>query len=85
MATRARTVHVSSDVYDRLVCEAERRGVAPDALADQLMKADLGPVDFDLERALADLAEVRGRLHRGGMDAAAVVREGRDELERRAR
>jgi hypothetical protein len=83
MATRTRTVHVSPDAYDRLVHEAERRGVAPDALADELVKADLAPVEFDLEQTLADLAEVRGRLRGGGMDAVALVREGRDELERR--
>ena len=83
MATRTRTVHVSPDAYDLLVHEAERRGVAPDALADELVKADLAPVEFDLEQTLADLAEVRGRLRGGGMDAVALVREGRDELERR--
>jgi hypothetical protein len=85
MATRTRTVHVSSDAYDRLVHEAERRGVAPDALADELVKADLSPVEFDLERTLTDLAEVRSRLRGGGLDAVEVVRAGRDELERRGR
>lgn len=83
MATRTRTVHVSSDAYDRLVHEAERRGVAPDALADELVKADLAPATFDLERTLADLAQVRSRLRSGGLDAAEVVRAGRNELERR--
>lgn len=83
MATRTRTVHVSRDAYERLVHEAERRGVAPDALADELVKADLAPVQFDLEQTLADLAEVRSRLRTGGMDAVEVVRAGRDELEQR--
>jgi hypothetical protein len=84
MATRTRTVHVSPDAYDRLVQEAERRGVAPDALADELVKADLAPTGFDLDQTLADLAGVRSRLRTGGLDAVAVVREGRDELERRS-
>lgn len=83
MATRTRTVHVSPEAYDRLVHEAGRRGVAPDALADELVKADLAPAEFDLERTLADLAEVRSRLRTGGMDAVEVVRAGRDELEQR--
>jgi len=69
---------------DRLVHEAERRGVAPDALADELVKADLAPAEFDLEQTLADLAGVRSRLCTGGLDAVAVVREGRAELERRS-
>lgn len=85
MATRTRTVHVSPDAYDRLVQEAERRGLAPDALADELVKADLAPVQFDLERTLTDLAAVRGRLRSGGLDAVDVVRDGRDELEQRGR
>ncbi|HEU4703608.1 MAG TPA: hypothetical protein VFS37_14090 [Conexibacter sp.] len=63
--------------------EAERRGVAADALADELVKADLAPVEFDLEQTLADLAEVRSRLRTGGMDAVEVVCAGRDELEQR--
>ena len=83
MATRTRTVHVTPDAYDRLKREAERRGVAPDVLADELLTADLAPAEFDLERALVDLAEIRGRV-RGRVDAVALVREGRDELERRA-
>jgi len=33
---------------------------------------------------LADLAGVRSRLRTGGLDAVAVVREGRAELERRS-
>lgn len=37
---------------------------------------------FDLERTLADLAEIRGRLS-GHPDAVAIVREGREELEQR--
>lgn len=46
MATRTCTVHVSPDAYDGLVHEAERRGVAPDALADELVKADLAPAEY---------------------------------------
>lgn len=54
----------------------------PDALADQLLAAELAPVKGDLEAILGDLAEIRGRV-RGSVDAVAVVREGREELERR--
>lgn len=37
---------------------------------------------FDLESVLADLADVRSRV-RGPVDAVALVREGRQELEQR--
>lgn len=42
------------------------------------------PHGYDLEETLEALAGVRSRLRGGGLDAVAVVREGRDELERRA-
>jgi hypothetical protein len=82
MATRDRVIHVTPDAYDRLAHEAGRRGVPPDALADQLLAAELSPLKPDLEAILADLAEIRGRV-RGSVDAVAVVREGREELDRR--
>ncbi len=82
MATRDRIVHVTPDAYDRLEREAGRRGVQPDKLADELLAAELAPASSDLEAILADLADVRGRV-RGPVDAVAVVREGREELEQR--
>ncbi len=42
------------------------------------------PHGHDLEEALEALAGVRARLRGGGLDAVAVVREGRRELERRS-
>ena len=82
MATRDRVIHVTPDAYDRLEREAGRRGVQPDALADELLAAELAPAHSDLDSILADLAEIRGRV-RGPVDAVAVVREGREELEHR--
>ena len=83
MATRDRVVHLTPDSYARLEREAGRRGVPPDALADELLAAELAPTKFDWDAALSDLAKIRGRV-RGDVDAVAVVREGRDELERRS-
>jgi hypothetical protein len=80
MATRDRVIHVTPDSYERLEREAVRRGLLPGALADELLAAELAPAQTDLETILADLAEIRGRV-RGPVDAVAVVREGRDELE----
>ena len=85
MATRDRVIHVTPDAYDRLEREAGRRGVQPDALADELLAAELAPAQSDLDSILADLAdlaEIRSRV-RGPVDAVAVVREGREELEHR--
>jgi len=82
MAARDRVIHVTPDAYDRLEREAGRRGVPPDALADELLAAELAPVHSDLNGILADLAKIRSRV-RGPVDAVAVVREGREELERR--
>jgi hypothetical protein len=78
MATRDRVIHVTPDAYDRLEREAGRRGVQP----DELLAAELAPASSDLEGILADLADVRSRV-RGPVDAVAVVREGRQELEQR--
>jgi len=83
MATRDRVIHVSRDAYDRLAREAGRRGVGTDELAAELLAAELAPTDFDWDAALAELAEIRGRMRGGPDDAVAIVREGREELERR--
>jgi len=83
MATRDRIVHITPDAYDRLEQEADRRGVQPDELADELLAADLAPVDFDWDAALAELADIRGRIRGAPVDAVALVREGREELEQR--
>jgi hypothetical protein len=83
MATRDRVIHVTPDAYDRLEREAGRRGVQPDALAEELLAAELAPAEFDWKSALAELAAIRGRMRGGSDDAVAIVREGREELERR--
>jgi hypothetical protein len=82
MATRDRVIHLTPDSYARLEREAGLRGVQPDALADELLAAELAPAEFDWDDALSDLAKIRSRV-RGDVDAVAVVREGREDLERR--
>ena len=54
----------------------------PNELADDLLAAELALASSDLESILADLADVRSRVC-GPVDAVAVVREGREELEQR--
>lgn len=82
MAVRDRVIRVTPESYDRLAREARRRGTEPDALADELLAIRLAPAEFDLEQALADMAEVRERV-RGPVDGVELVRQGREELERR--
>lgn len=43
MATRPRTIELQPDAYDLVVREADRRGVEPDALVDELVRSNLGP------------------------------------------
>jgi hypothetical protein len=81
MATSQRTIELQPDAYDLVVREAERRGVEPDALVDELVRNDLGHGNGDLNAALDALAEFRAGLP--PIDAVALVREGRDELEAR--
>jgi hypothetical protein len=83
MATRDRVIHITPDAYDRLEQEAGRRGVQPDELADELLAVELASADFNWDAALAELAEIRGRMQGGPDDAVALVREGREELEQR--
>lgn len=64
MPTRDRVIHVTPVAYHRLAREAGRRGVPPDALAGQLLAAELAPVKHDLTAILGDLAEIRGRVRR---------------------
>jgi hypothetical protein len=76
MATRDCTVRLQRDAYDLLLREAARRGVEPDALAAELVRADLGPAARgDLDAALDALSEFRAGLP--PIDAVSLVRAGR--------
>jgi len=78
MATSPRTIELQPDAYDLVVREAERRGVGPDAVVDELVRTELGQGNGEPVAALDALAEFRDGL--APMDAVALVREGRDEL-----
>jgi hypothetical protein len=65
--------------------EAERRHRDVDATADDLLAERLAASLIDtakLERTMERAAQLRARLPRTD-EAAALIREGRDELERR--
>jgi hypothetical protein len=80
MATR--TIHLPESSYALLTAEAQRRGLNPDALADELVRADLAaPGEQDLEATLKSLAELRAKLPE--IDGIVLARDARAQLERR--
>jgi len=81
MAAKKRTIRLPQTSYDLLQQEASRRGVEPDALADEILRPDLGVSISDLQGALAGLAELRTRLP--NIDGVTLTREARTELEHR--
>lgn len=82
MATRPRTIRLTPGSYDLLKREATRRGKEPDALAEELLRADLGGEPGDaLDAALVQLAEFRAGLPE--IDGIELARAARNELEAR--
>jgi hypothetical protein len=81
MPTREQTIRLPQASYDLPLQEAGLRGVEPDALADELVRAALGASTGDLESALAGIAELRMRLP--DIDGLVLAGEARTELERR--
>jgi hypothetical protein len=91
-ATRAVTVRLDARDFDELSKEAERLGIQPGTLARTLIRIGLNDeresVSQKLWRerraVLDDLADFRATLpNQGPLDIAALIREGRDELDRR--
>jgi hypothetical protein len=85
MATTDHTIRLASSTYERLQAEAARRHRAIDEIADELLGEQLPRAIVDRERArsaLDSLAALRTRIG-GSIDAVALVREGREELDQR--
>jgi hypothetical protein len=84
MATSDRTIKLPEDSYALLAAEAQRRGIEPDEVADELVRADLGTSGGgSLDAALEGLAQLRERLPE--IDGVVLARDARAELERRGR
>src|SRR5580700_8128244 len=78
MATR--TIHLPESSYALLSAEAQRRGLDPDELADELVRVDLSAYDEqDLEATLKSLAEFRAKLPE--IDGIVLARNARVQLE----
>lgn len=85
MATADHTIRLPSATYERLRAEAQRRHQAIDEIADEMLDERLPQSITDRERArsaLDRLAALRASVGRG-VDAVALVRESREELDRR--
>jgi hypothetical protein len=76
-----RSVRLSEDSWGLLVREAQRRGIEPGVLVEQLVRDRLEPVRGDLEWALGGLAELRAGLPE--IDGLALACEARGDLDRR--
>lgn len=82
MATPDRTIKLGDDAYELLRLEAARRGVEPDELAENLLREDLMRGRWDgFDDALAELAELRGRLP--AIDGVSLAGDVRAELDAR--
>ncbi len=88
--TTAITIQLEQEDYDRLVAEAKRRGVEPDTLAGEIVhdmladRHDSMPVSDRTQtilEALEELGRITAKLP--PVDAVAIARESREELERR--
>jgi len=76
----AHTIHLTESSYALLSTEARRRGLAPDALADELVRADLATTqgEQDLDATLQGLAELRTGLPE--IDGIVLARDARAHL-----
>lgn len=90
MATKALTVRLDSDDYERLEAAAQRLGVLPGTLARMLIRESLhAPAESargsSLRQVFGRAAALRQRLpEQPPPDVVELVRAGRAELERRS-
>jgi hypothetical protein len=82
MASRAHTIELQADAFDLVNREAQRRGVSPDQVVEEIVRRGLAVVHGgDLDAALRRAAELRSTLP--SRDGVALAREARADLEAR--
>jgi hypothetical protein len=81
MTTREHKIRLHQETYDALEIEAQRRDVAPDELADELVRRQLPARSNQMQDALDALAAVSAKMPE--VDAVRLVSNGRQELDRR--
>jgi hypothetical protein len=84
MARTRRTVRLDPDIYERLAIEAARRGENVDDVAERTLRDHL-PVSGQTEDVLGSLCRLEAlrTKMKPGAGAALLVREGRNDLDRR--
>lgn len=82
MASRPHTIELQPDAFDLVSREAERRGVSPDQVVEEIIRSDLAVVRAgDLDAALRRAAALRSKLPR--LDGVVLAREARADLQAR--
>jgi hypothetical protein len=82
MASRVHTIELPPDAFDLVSREAQRRGVSPDQVVEEIIRSDLAVSHAgDLDAALRRAADLRSALPR--LDGVALAREARADLEAR--
>jgi hypothetical protein len=81
MASRPHTIELKPDAFDLVSREAERRGVTPDQVVEEIIRTDLAVVGGDLDAVLNRAAALRSTLP--SLDGVVVAREPRADLQAR--
>jgi hypothetical protein len=80
VATESRAIELRPGAYALVKREADRRGVAPEQVVDEMVRADLTKPDVvDLDLVLHRAVALRAKLP--PMDGVALARESRADLE----
>jgi len=79
VATESRAIELRPDAYALVRREAERRGVAPEQVVDEMVRADLAKPDVADLDLLRRAAALRAKLP--PMDGVALARDSRAGLE----
>lgn len=83
MASRAHTIELQADAFDLVNREAQRRGVSPDQVVEDIIRTDLAVVHGgELDAALRRAADLRSTLPR--LDGVALAHDARADLEARS-
>jgi hypothetical protein len=82
MASRPHTIELHRDAFDLVSREAERRGVTPDQVVEEIIRSDLAVIHRgDLDPVLRRAADLRTTLPR--FDGVVLAREARADLQAR--
>jgi hypothetical protein len=82
MASRPHTIELKPDAFELVSREAERRGVSPDQVVEEIIRTDLAVVHGgDLDGALRRAATLRSTLPR--VNGVVLAREARADLQAR--